>query len=286
MAKDHIQERRTVQDNSMVIYKHWLITAAECWYAAPSVRCPADVIHCLQVPAPLEGSRTSDFKTIWIDLTKSEDDLFRAMNTNTRNRIRRAAHEKLRYDFWHGDATGQLHAFCNFFEKHAIHAASRQEMRRWTRAHTEYGSLDLSRISDAEGRALVWHVYYRDRQYARGKYSVSLSRTSNPDLRSAIGRANRYHTWRDIQRFKAAGLSVYDLGGWYSGKDDEKLLGVNRFKEEFGGQIVTAFHCTRALTAKGQLYLWATDLRARLSHAAVQHLRKNPTRSSVTLPAG
>jgi hypothetical protein len=286
MAGQHIQERSTIRNNFMVIYKQRFITVAECWYTVPSLSCRADILHYLQLESPLEGSQQREFKTIWIDLTKSEDDLFSAMKPNTRTRIRRASRGKLVYQFWHLDATAQLHTFYDFFEQHAIDRRWRQEMLRWTCAHAEHGSLDLSKISDAEGRILVWHAYYRDQQHARLKYSVSLSRTSNPDLRSAIGRANRYHTWQDIQRFKGAGVSVYDFGGWYSGNDDAKLLGVNRFKEEFGGRVVTTFHCSRALTAKGRLYLCAADIRARLSHTSFQYFRRNPSRTSATLPAG
>ena len=286
MAEHRLQEIITVRNNCMVIYKQRFVTVAECWYTMPSLSYRADILYCLQLDSPLEGNRTSEFKTIWIDLGKSEDDLLRAMHANTRNRIRRAAQEKFKYEFWHIDASEQLEVFGDFFEKHASHRGSLREMHRWTRAHAKHGTLDLSRVSDAEGRVLVWHAHYRDREYARGKYSVSRSRASNPDLRSAIGRANRYHTWQDIQRFKGAGMSVYDLGGWYSGNDDAKLLGVNRFKEEFGGRVVTTFHCSRALTAKGRLYLWAADIRARLSHTAFQCFRKNPSRTSATLPAG
>ena len=285
MAEHRLQKIITVRNNCMVIYKQRFLTVAECWYTMPSLSYRADILYCLQLDSPLEGNRTSEFTTIWIDLEKSEDDLFSAMKANTRTRIRRASQGKLEYQFWHLDAIEQLHAFYDFFEQHAIDRRWREEMLRWTRAHAEHGSLDLSRISDAEGRTLVWHAHYRDQQHARLKYYVSLSRAPNPELRSAIGRANRYHTWRDIQRFKAAGMSVYDLGGWYSGKDDQKLLGVNRFKEEFGGKVITTFHCSRALTTKGRLYLWAADLRAHLSHTAFEYFRRNPIRPSATLPA-
>jgi hypothetical protein len=259
----------------MLIYKQLFVTTAESWYTAPVERCSADVIRCLQLKTPLQDCITSDFKTIWIDLTKSEDELFAAVHRNTRNRIRRADRDNLRYDYWDSPSAEQRRLFCDFFEQNAIHSASARELHRWTAAHAGNGTLDMSRISDEEDRVLVWHAYYRDKQYARGKYSVSLSRDSNSEVRALIGRANRYLTWEDIKRFKKAGLSVYDLGGWYAGRDDAKLLMVNRFKEEWGGQIVTAFHCTRALTFKGRLFLWAADLRARISRIAAQSPEKS-----------
>jgi hypothetical protein len=64
-------------------------------------------------------------------------------------------------------------------------------------------------------------------------------------------------------RFKRAGVALFDLGGWYAGLEDKELLAINFFKEGFGGRIVKTFHCTRAETAKGRLYLAAARLRRR-----------------------
>jgi hypothetical protein len=259
--------------NPLVVYNLRFITAAESWYSAPVEPCSADIIQCLQLDTPLPGSRTSEFQTIWIDLTKSEHELLAAVHKVTRNRIRRAAQDNLCCDYWDVQALEQCDAFCSFFEQHRAHDGSLREVRRWTRAHAEHLTLGLSRIADSEGRTLVWHAYYRDAKYARGKYSVSISREANPELRALVGRANRYLTWEDIKRFKANGLSIYDLGGWYAGKDDQKLLAVNNFKEQWGGRIMSSFHCTRALTLKGAIFLWAANLRDQLSRK-VQHAAK------------
>ena len=70
-----------------------------------------------------------------------------------------------------------------------------------------------------------------------------------------IGRANRFQHWQDIQRFKAEGVSIYDFGGWYEGDRDQERLRINKFKEEFGGEIVKNYICERALTAKAKVFL-------------------------------
>lgn len=173
-------------------------------------------------------------------------------------------------------AIEQCDAFCAFFEEHNVHGGSLRQVRRWMRAHAEHLTLDLSRISDSRGRTLVWHAHYRDATYARGKYSVSISR-ENIELGALVGRANRYLTWENIKRFKANGLAIYDLGGWYAGKDDQKLLAVNRFKEQWGGRIMSSFHCTRALTLKGAIFLWGTSLRGQLARTVQQAARTRRT---------
>jgi lipid II:glycine glycyltransferase (peptidoglycan interpeptide bridge formation enzyme) len=66
-------------------------------------------------------------------------------------------------------------------------------------------------------------------------------------------------------RFKRGGFSTYDLGGWYPGRDNEKLLRVNRFKEEFGGVVVTLFNFIRPITAGGYVYFIARSVKVALS---------------------
>ena len=54
---------------------------------------------------------------------------------------------------------------------------------------------------------------------------------------------------------KSAGISTYDFGGWYDGTTDQERLSINKFKEQFGGQVVKNYICEQALTLKGALFL-------------------------------
>jgi len=122
--------------------------------------------------------------------------------------------------------------------------------------------LDLSRVSDSTGAGLVWHAHYRAPDRARGIYSASLlGMATDPSVRGLIGRANCHHTWCDILRFQQQGLTVYDLGGWYGGAEDQEKLRINRFKESFGGVLTREFNAETAVTAKGRL---ALDLKTML----------------------
>ena len=103
---------------------------------------------------------------------------------------------------------------------------------------------------------MVWHAYLRSNHRATLLYSASLFRKFDSSaLRNKMGRANRFQHWQDIQRFKAEGVSVYDFGGWYEGNRDQERLRINRFKEEFGGEIVKNYICERALTVKAKVFL-------------------------------
>jgi hypothetical protein len=70
-----------------------------------------------------------------------------------------------------------------------------------------------------------------------------------------VGRANRYHHWQDIVKFKNLGIATYDLGGWYADTTDPAKININKFKEEFGGELVKHFNCRHGITTKGKLFL-------------------------------
>jgi O-antigen/teichoic acid export membrane protein len=249
----------------IIRHRRWFVKQAECWYAVSPEAPDADIIEYLHLQSPLRNSRAEVFETIAIDLAKSEDALFRGMNKTTRNEVRRASTEGFEYRFWHGNAAEAIESFWKFYAEHEVGGGNGNEARRWAIRHASCGALDLSRIARADGTVLAWHAYYRDHRHCRLKYSVSLTRGKHNDLSALIGRANRLHHWEDIRRFKSDGLLVYDLGGWYAGADNEKLLGVNKFKEGFGGSLITSFHCTIPVTTVGRVYLWTGALKARLA---------------------
>jgi hypothetical protein len=126
----------------------------------------------------------------------------------------------------------------------------------WLSLMAATGNLYLSRVSDAAGRDLVWHTHYLS-----GGRATLLHSAPTPDAalegRSLTGRANRFQHWQDILRFKRDGATLYDLGGWYSGETDAQRLGINLFKEEFGGRVVRNYIDERAHTFKGRLFLRA-----------------------------
>jgi hypothetical protein len=56
-------------------------------------------------------------------------------------------------------------------------------------------------------------------------------------------------------RFRDEGLTIYDFGGWYPGKEDIELLRINRFKEGFGGRLACEYNGDLALTWRGDMAL-------------------------------
>jgi lipid II:glycine glycyltransferase (peptidoglycan interpeptide bridge formation enzyme) len=53
--------------------------------------------------------------------------------------------------------------------------------------------------------------------------------------------------------FRSEGIATYDLGGWYTGRQDQAKLGINVFKEQFGGRVVQEYNCDLALTSRAKV---------------------------------
>jgi lipid II:glycine glycyltransferase (peptidoglycan interpeptide bridge formation enzyme) len=97
-------------------------------------------------------------------------------------------------------------------------------------------------------------LYYRGADRVSLLHSASvLPSESDADLRAIIGRANRRLHWEDMVFFRSEGVATYDLGGWYIGQRDQRKLGINIFKEQFGGRVVQEYNCDLRLTSRAKV---------------------------------
>ena len=241
---------------SAIAYQRRFVRIAEYWNSEEARLKGVDIERYFQQPHPVEGMFCRDFYTILIDLLKEPETLLAAMKRDTRYEIRRAQREGLIYEFLPGNDVAVTNEFCDFYDEFARLNNQPMMRRAWLSLLAESGALTLTRIADPAGGTLVWHGYHCSLERATLLYSASrFGARESSAQRNFSGRANRYQHWLDILRFKAKGLSVYDLGGWYEGVEDQKRLSINRFKEEFGGSIVHNYICERAATLKGSLFL-------------------------------
>jgi len=241
----------------MIVYQKKLLRIAEYWSGEEPKPAGVDLVRCFQQPQPIEGMLCRDFYTILLDLKPDPDQLLRRIKRDTRYEIRRAAKQDQVICVCRDGGDEKTFAqFCDYYDDFAAHKGQPKINRSWLSLLAGDGALALSRVSDSTGETLVWHAYHRSSQRATLLYSASLFRKSQSSaLRNKVGRANRFQHWQDILQFKAEGVSVYDFGGWYEGDRDLERLRINKFKEEFGGEIVKNYICERALTAKAKLFL-------------------------------
>jgi hypothetical protein len=246
----------------MIVYQKNRLRIAEYWNDEEPKFAGVDLVRWFQQTFPREGMVCRDFYTILLDLTRAPGQLLDQMDRDTRYEIRRAdSKDQLTYDCRNGHDTKYFDQFCNYYDEFAAGKSQPKINRPWLGLLAAGGALALSQALDASGETLVWHVYHRSPGRATLFYSASHFRNlDNGARRAAVGRANRWQHWQDMQRFKAEGISTYDFGGWYHGDSDPDRLRINKFKEEFGGEIVKNYICERALTVKAKVFLRARRL--------------------------
>lgn len=241
----------------MIVYRKNLLRIAESWNGEDPVPAGVDLMRCFQQAQPRAGMLCREFYTILLDLNRDPKLLLSGFKRDTRYEIRRAAvHDRVTYDCRNAADLETFREFCDYYDAFASQKAQPKLNRSWLSLLARAGALALSRVSDATGNRLVWHVYHCSNHRATLLYSASHFRSFDSSaMRNKIGRANRFQHWQDMERFQAEGFSVYDFGGWYQGNTDLERLRINRFKEEFGGEIVKNYICERALTSRAKLFL-------------------------------
>jgi hypothetical protein len=93
-----------------------------------------------------------------------------------------------------------------------------------------------------DGQYLVFHSYLLDRSIKKVRLLHSVSNLHDDALtatqKQLIGRANRLLHYNDMHYFKEMGVLFYDFGGYAFQTHDKSLIGINNFKDSFGGTMV------------------------------------------------
>ena len=270
----------------MLRYKKGVLAISEFLFDESVIAASADIVRYRFRPEPIPGVRCVESYTLRIDLQAEPTLLLARMNHTTQYEIRRAEREELTYEFASIPDKDWKKQFFQFLASFGKPKGLTTADRAWISALLDQKLLDLSRIwSPTTGRALVWHAYIRAAKTARLTHSASLFRERNS---AYLGRAHRLHHWCDMLRFREEGLTTYDFGGWYPGTHDSGLLGINRFKQGFGGRIAREYNGDLALTWKGDMALRlrlaarAVGPRSQRSSSTPAHCRSGPGCATLT----
>jgi hypothetical protein len=89
---------------------------------------------------------------------------------------------------------------------------------------------------------LAMHSYILDKKIGRVRlwYSASIFRSydKKDKKRLLVAIANKNLHFKDMEYFKNEGYIVYDFGGYAYQSNDPTLLGINNFKDQFGGKLI------------------------------------------------
>jgi hypothetical protein len=246
----------------MFVYRSRFLTRGEVWYDAEPDDTAVDWIYYRQRSSPVARTRWHPTYTRLIDLTKTPSQLLAEMEEKTVRKITQAREkDRLQWERCDAKDAKTLDGMERMWNEFAAAQKTPRLERDWLDRMAEAGSLDVSSAKDPEGNVLAYHLVLLTPRRARQLIAISPYR-SVPDMawRGAVSRANCFIHWNNFLSFQARGIPGFDFGGWYVGTTNMQYLGINRFKQSFGGQVVREFECEQIRTLKGWLVLTAARM--------------------------
>jgi len=183
---------------------------------------------------PCLGFVRRAFSTKLIDLSQSEEEIFAQFRKNTQYEIRRAEREGVSCDF-----EVLPEEFADFYN--CVAATAGWDRIRGAQLDSAGANRRLTAARDATGTLAV-HSYIVDPAQARVRlwHSAAIqAQEGSAERRNLVGRANRLLHFRDMLHFKQAGFALYDFGGYSTDANDRKKQAIARFKDSFGGRMVS-----------------------------------------------
>ncbi|HWX21815.1 MAG TPA: hypothetical protein VN578_18085 [Candidatus Binatia bacterium] len=239
----------------MFIYRSRFLTRGEVWFDEAAEDAPVDWIYYRQRSGPIARARPK--YTVLIDLTKSPAQLLSEMDDKTVRKIQEAEQrDQIRWERCQANDPRILDGVERRWNEAAVAQKSAPLDRGWLERLIEAAALEVSATQDAAGNVLTQHLSFVGKRRAQDLIVVSPhSAVPNAAARNRTHRANCLGHWKAMLTLKERGLRYFDFGGWYSGTTDIRLLGMNAFKEGFGGQVVREYECEQIRTVKGWIVL-------------------------------
>ena len=232
----------------------WKVKIAQIFYADnPEVGAlPSSIISytnsLIQIPA------LSEVETYQVNLTLSEEELFRNLKKSNRNQIKQATSKSFTHIIETQPSNTDLLQFQQYYnefakKKHtnkckAYHLKTMKLLR-------DQHALVLTKLLSDQGELYAYRIYLTDHIRAYTLYSASHFRNNIlPETKRLSSIASRYLMWKNILWFKQTGHEIYDLG---SLTEDEN---IRQYKMGFGGEIVKAYSGYISTNRTGKFILW------------------------------
>lgn len=187
--------------------------------------------------------------TVENNLELSEDEIFGAFSKQFRNQIKGAEKEGVTCEF-NKDIERFVPFFNEFAKSKGINVTSVRRMQ-------EMSDYLLLSAAFLDGKLIVAHSYFYDREsqivHTYQSASIRLEETLDKNL---VGKANKLLHFKDMLHFKQMGVKTYDFGGYSPPENKRELSGINDFKLNFGGEVVT---CNNYITVPYFILKYVAD---------------------------
>jgi hypothetical protein len=220
------------------------------WFAeratapSPLQRLAASQFSFTQVKEkPLAGlagrATVSPFRTLLSDLSSHEDLLWAQIHKRTREYIKSAAADPTYEIQWF--AADPDFRFYDLIAAFCAHKDLWVPSRNYYRRYIDNGTISCGFV---DGALAIVHVHLLDPEIGRVRLLWSARALGRADVSARnSARLNKLLHWEDLRHFRnVLKLKIYDWGG--VALTDEALTGVDRFKQSFGGTLVTEWNVT------------------------------------------
>ncbi|MGE7918968.1 hypothetical protein ACQKM9_08455 [Viridibacillus sp. NPDC093762] len=194
------------------------------------------------------------FETVYIDLTKSENELFQNLHRTNRKQIKKAADHHFHIEVLEKPSIADIRAFQEFYNQFTTYAntySCNSFHVNTMNILKDKNALVITKVLNEEKEVLCYRVYISDGNIAFCLYSASHFRMKEKtEEKRLLSEANRYLIWRNILYFKSRNHTIFDMGGLTTNPN------IRSFKMEFGGEIAYVYSGYVANSKLGQLILW------------------------------
>jgi len=216
--------------------KKWIFKKVDYWFSYNPRFSILSSFFQSPVRRNILGMKRKSFYTIQIDLDKPQTEIDSKIDKGTLYEIRRAEREDIKFEI-----SNNIIEFISFFNEFAINKG----IEKTSLNYLNFNSPLIITKAIKGNEVLVMHLYIQDKFRVRLNMSASKvisGNEENKQLRNLIGYANRFLHYQDIIYFKANAIKIYDFGGFAKDTDNKQLLGINKFKLGFGGEIIEEFN--------------------------------------------
>ena len=169
--------------------------------------------------------------TMELDLRQEMEEILAGYAKQTRKQTKTAETEGVTCCF-----EQNLDLFLEFYNDFARKRQTYLLKRHDIEAMGKYLELSFAKLN---GEVVAVHSYLVDKNagYVRHHHTATRRLDEQVD-KNLIGRANKYLTTVNIQRYKERGFHTFDFGGYVKDTTDKGMQGFNQYKEQFGGVVV------------------------------------------------
>lgn len=230
-----------------IFHKKNFLTYAELYFSKARVENIGNVnfARYVQSEQPISNNST-EFHTLILDITKSEEFLFSNLKKNCRNEIRKARNSKIfTYKIINEIREEDLLYFQNYYDTFAKGRGLPFLNYDKLVSLCNGGNIIITYVKHlGYDKPCAMHCYIRDQGRCRLLYSGS----DNEQI-EVTGLANRFLHWNEFLEFKKLSINSIDFGGI---SDRNKMNGIDKFKQQFGGKMVTHYNDFVGVTGVGK----------------------------------